>query len=217
MMAESNRQIKNIILDVDGTLWDSTTLVAQVWTDLMRERCGISWEVTPEQLKQLFGKTMDVIEETLFADREPTERKRLLELCLSAEEEALQLNEKSLLYPHVFDTLQLLSGDYGKRLYIVSNCQTGYIELFMEKNNVESLITDTECFGNTGMAKGANIRLLMERNGLRTEETVYVGDTQGDYEAACETGIAFLFAAYGFGHVEGTEAFWDFAKLPEML
>ena len=94
----------------------------------------------------------------------------------------------------------------GKRLFIVSNCQCGYIELFLEKNRLESLITDFECFGNTGMSKGENIRLLLERNGLKPQQTVYVGDTQGDYEATVEAGIPFILAAYGFGKVPQAKA-----------
>lgn len=57
---------------------------------------------------------------------------------------------------------------------------------------------DYECFGDTGKSKGENIRLIMERN--RIDDAVYVGDTQGDYEAAVFAGIPFIFAKYGFGN-----------------
>ena len=51
------------------------------------------------------------------------------------------------------------------------------------------------------MPKGENIQLLMERNGV--EGAVYVGDTQGDREAAELAGIPFVYAAYGFGDANG--------------
>lgn len=70
----------------------------------------------------------------------------------------------------------------------------------MEKAGIEKYIRDHECFGNTGMNKGENIKLLLERNNL--DDAVYVGDTQGDYEAAVFAGIPFIFAGYGFGSVE---------------
>lgn len=51
--------------------------------------------------------------------------------------------------------------------------------------------------GRTGKGKGENIRLLMERN--RVTRAVYVGDTQGDENAARFAEIPFIYAAFGFG------------------
>ena len=36
----------------------------------------------------------------------------------------------------------------------------------------------------------------MERHGIHS--AIYIGDTQGDYEATLEAGIPFLWADYGF-------------------
>lgn len=41
--------------------------------------------------------------------------------------------------------------------------------------------------------------MLIRRNNL--ESSVYVGDTQGDYEAALANKLPFVFAEYGFGQV----------------
>ena len=43
----------------------------------------------------------------------------------------------------------------------------------------------------------------MERNNL--ENTVYVGDTIGDQNAAKEADVPFIFAGYGFGKAEAPE------------
>ena len=40
----------------------------------------------------------------------------------------------------------------------------------------------------------------MERNSIT--KAVYVGDTMGDYIAAKDAGIDFIFASYGFGDVK---------------
>ena len=37
------------------------------------------------------------------------------------------------------------------------------------------------------------------------ENPVYVGDTTGDKESADYGGIPFIYAAYGFGNVEGAD------------
>lgn len=190
--------IRNIIFDVDGTLWDTTEVVAKAWNRAISEAGGTKAIITAAVLKKEFGKTMDVIAADLFGDANEQTRKRILELCCQYEHEALSKNTDNLLYPEVKETIQTLSEKC--HLFIVSNCQSGYIELFMEKADIEKYITDFECFGNTGKTKSENIRLVMERNHL--DEVVYVGDTQGDYEATVLAGIPFVYAKYGFGKVE---------------
>ena len=49
--------------------------------------------------------------------------------------------------------------------------------------------------------KGENIRLIMERNQIK--DAVYVGDTAGDAQACRLAGVPMIYAAYGFGNVEG--------------
>lgn len=190
--------MENIIFDVDGTLWDSTEVVAQAWNKAIAEVGGTKAVVNAAILKREFGKTMKVIADNLFPDADEATKALLMKKCCVYEHEALEENEETLLYPAVVETIKELAQRY--RLFIVSNCQTGYIELFMKKAGVEAYIEDWECFGDTGKVKGENIRLLMERNKLAG--AVYVGDTQGDYEATQLARIPFIFAQYGFGSVE---------------
>src|SRR5699024_2819050 len=84
-------------------------------------------------------------------------------------------------------------------LYIVSNCQCGYIEVMLKTSGLAPYIKDHLCFGETLRPKGETIRMLMEKNGLKSP--VYVGDTQGDADACKTGGIPFIFAEYGFGDV----------------
>ncbi|WP_332870072.1 HAD family hydrolase [Salisediminibacterium selenitireducens] len=58
---------------------------------------------------------------------------------------------------------------------------------------------DYENPGRTGLSKGENIKLIIERNHLFNP--VYVGDTEGDLQASRYAGVPFVYAAYGFGHV----------------
>lgn len=190
--------MKNIILDVDGTLWDTTEVVATAWNMAISEVGGTAAFITPSVLKKEFGKPIDVIANNLFHDVAEKQRTVLIEKCCEYEHEALRKNTNNLLYPGVKETIKKLSEKYN--LFIVSNCQYGYIELFMEKVGVEEYIKDFECFGNTCKSKGENIKLVIERNNLH--DAVYVGDTKGDYEAAVFAGIPFIFAKYGFGSIE---------------
>lgn len=154
---------------------------------------------------------MDVIADKLFYDASEKNRKLMLEKCCNYGHDDLRENTDNLLYPEVKETLMKLSEKC--RLFIVSNCQCGYIELFMKKAEVEKYITDFECYGNTGKCKGESIKLVIERNNL--EDVVYVGDTQGDYEATVLAGIPFVFAKYGFGSVE--HCYLEISYIKELL
>lgn len=205
--------IKNLIFDVDGTIWNSTPIVAKGWNRAVAETGCSRAVITPEILQKEFGQPMDVIAEHLFGDVEDMEKRQaLLDKCCEYEQELLLENEEDISYPGVREGMRALAKTY--RLYIVSNCQRGYIELVMHKNGIANLIKDFECFGNTGTCKGETIRILMERNGISQNSAVYIGDTKGDREAAAMAGIPFIFAAYGFGTVDDAKVgITEFAQI----
>lgn len=191
-------KIDTIIFDVDGTLWDSTGEAAKAWNLAVKE-LGIACErITSDVLKREFGKPMNVIADNLFPGAKAEEKEKALELCCMYEHEVLENCERDLTYPGVSETISSLARTH--KICVVSNCQSGYIELFLKKNQLEQYVLDMECYGNTKKSKGENIRLVIERNHL--ENCIYVGDTMGDCKAAKEAEIPFVFAAYGFGNVD---------------
>lgn len=191
-------KFENIIFDVDGTLWDTTHTVADSWNNAAASLGYHETNITGEQLKQEFGKTMDVIAKDLFPDIPDKQRDALMEACCRYEDAYLDKLDRAPLYPDIRETLTELSKNH--RLYIVSNCQSGYIELFLRKAHLEQYITDIECYGNTKKTKGENILLLMKRN--IPGSTCYVGDTDGDQKAASYADIPFIYASYGFGKAD---------------
>ena len=162
---------KGIIFDVDGTLWDSAKPVAESWTLMLERRYPeLARIITPDDMYRNMGKTMDAIGADLFPGLAPDKRDEVMDACMRYENEYLA-DHPGVTYPNMKETLAALSREYG--LYIVSNCQEGYIEALMAACGIASYISDTECFGATGRPKGDNIRLVMERNGL--EKCLYVG------------------------------------------
>lgn len=186
-----------VILDVDGTVWDSTPLVAKAWT-VAAEKCGIKREITPEMLHGLFGKTMHEIANELLPGADEDTKEKVLTACLEEENKVLAKDQTDINYPGVTETIKEISKTIP--ICIVSNCQSGYIELFIEKSGLQDFITDIECYGNNGKPKDENIRLLVERNGY--SHPVYVGDTVMDEEACEKAGVPFIFASYGFGEAK---------------
>ncbi len=188
----------SIILDIDGTLWNSTPIVARAWNEALKSRPEITYRFTAEKLTKLFGHPMTTIADMVFPDLSEQDRYALIDDCCEQEHMFLSASTEDLLYPGVADTIPKLSQTYP--LFIVSNCQAGYIELFLEKTGLAPYITDFECPGNTGLGKGPNIQLVMKRNGLKAP--IYVGDIPSDQAASKEAGIPFCHATYGFGKVE---------------
>lgn len=207
-------KIDGVILDVDGTLWDSTGIVAGAWTAAVRDGGGGDLLVTSDMLKKLFGKTMSVIADNLLPELAPQKRYEIMDICCKYEHQALVDDECRICYPGVQETVQELSKIVP--VFIVSNCQAGYIELFLEKTGLGPFVTDIECYGNTGKNKDENIRLLVKRNGLK--HPVYVGDTQGDCDASRGAGVPFVFAEYGFGEADHKDAaIGSFGELLELV
>ena len=186
----------SIIFDVDGTLWDSRESVAAAWNHALRRNSDLDITLEPESLGKLFGKTMTEIADALFPCMEPAARMALLEKCYEYENLYLE-DHPGILYEGVRETIQALALEYP--LYIVSNCQCGYIEVLLKTTGLSSCIRDHLCFGETLTPKSETIRKLAERNRLKAP--VYVGDTQGDADSCAAAGIPFIFASYGLGDV----------------
>ena len=139
--------------------------------------------------------------EDLFPELSKEEQERIAGYLFKYENKRME-TAPCVLYDGLKETIRELSKQY--RLFIVSNCQEGYIEAFLKNTGLGECITDHLCPGDTGVYKAENIRMIMERNHLKS--AVYVGDTQGDADACKAAGVPMIYAAYGFGTVKDPEA-----------
>lgn len=192
----NNKPFDSIIFDVDGTLWNSTDIVAESWTQYVQQQEHMDMTITAERLQSLFGMLLSDIAKVIFAEYPEAEQLRLIDACNHAEHLALEKNCAPL-YEDLEKTLQILSQKYP--LFIVSNCEAGYIEVFLKATGFGHYFKGHLCPGDTGNAKAANIRQIMRDYDL--QNTVYVGDTMGDFKACQDAGVPFIFASYGFGDV----------------
>lgn len=181
-----------IIFDLDGTLWDSTGTVADSWNESLR-RLGESSRFTSADIAGIMGCTDREIEERLFSSF-GARAHALCAACMGEEPPYIAVNGGSL-YEGVESMLETLFERYP--LFIVSNCQSGYVEAFLSYTGFGRYFRDFEYLGRKGLSKQENISLIMERHGIRN--AVYVGDTAHDEKSAAAAGCDFIFAAYGFG------------------
>ena len=160
-----------ILFDLDGTLWDSCRSVAESWRNTLRTRYGARHLPGIEDIQGIMGLPTSEIAQRLFTGYGAP----ALEVCNAclADECSYLAQHGGALYPGVPQMLAALAAQ---------------APLFIQ---------DFECEGRTGLSKAENIRLVVQRNGLRAP--VYVGDTALDEASACAAGCPFVHAAYGFG------------------
>src|ERR1700748_84665 len=217
-MQTDGNSLKNkfdsIIFDLDGTLWDSTGNVALAWEAARKQVDYVVEPITVERVKSITGMAYDVIFEVLLPDLDVEMRNNFKAICAQSEIDTLHAVGGDL-YPGLDDAIKALATKY--KLYIVSNCQSGYIETFLSHCPVADLFLGHQCYGTKGQPKAENIKDVVKDHQLQAP--VYVGDTMGDYTSATKAGVPFIFADYGFGVVvEGMVAtIGAFEELTELL
>ena len=134
-------KIDGIIFDLDGTLWDTTQRICEAWNLVLEKHPEIRRRVVDtDALAECMGLPMYDIAAKLFPDEDEQVRNDLMdELC---EFENGYLEEKGgILFDGLEETLKCLAKSYP--LFIVSNCQDGYIEAFLHAHHMEQYFKNT--------------------------------------------------------------------------
>lgn len=201
-----------LIFDMDGTLWDSAEGVANSWTEVVARETELDRVITKEDIQAVMGLNMDKIADIMFPELNKADRKELLKKCGDNENDYLR-EHGGILYPDLLETMKELKKKY--HLYIVSNCQSGYIEAFLSHYHFEELFDAILCYGDNDQDKAYNIRKMAEDNGL--DKAYYIGDIQADYVSSTAAGVPFIYASYGFGKMEQpTESISGLKELPQL-
>lgn len=201
-----------ILFDLDGTLWNATRSLAASWTEVLRQIPDVTHIPTVEEFEGVMGMTNESLVQTLFPYLPLSRGLEIFDLCVEAEIRYLA-EHGGILYNGIEELFETLSSKLP--LFIVSNCNAGYIESFLTAHHFDRYIKDHECIGRTGLQKCDNIRLVVERNHL--QKPVYVGDTEMDAHSAELAGVPFIHAAYGFGEVDTTQKIHTPLELLQLL
>jgi phosphoglycolate phosphatase len=192
----------SVIFDLDGTLWNATESVTKGFQAAINSVSYIEQDITLADVQAVTGQPYEAVYEKLFPSLPVEKRQEFKALCAQHELGGVE-QYGGTLYPELESTLRYLQ-EQGYRLFIVSNCQRGYIEAFLRYSQLESYFEGHQCFGTKSLPKFQNILEVIEQYQLQAP--VYVGDTRSDFEASQKSGIPFIFATYGFGDVPAEEA-----------
>lgn len=200
----------SIGFDLDGTLWSSMNCITSSW-QRVAESYGLPLP-TDKQIRSVMGLNRVDLMNKLFPDLGKGLAEQFFDdatvACVA------ELRERGgILYDGVEETLAELCKHF--KLYVVSNCQESYMDAFLSYHKLGKYFCDTAFEDPETLSKGENIKKMLTKHGF--ENSLYIGDTQGDKIAASTAEIPFGFAAYGFGTVDGYDykfdSFRDILKL----
>lgn len=203
-----------LIFDLDGTLWNTVTLVTDSWNRALKELEIPQKPYSESQIQSLMGLTCEEIFNQCFPDMDTVMKAKLNQLSLEYEEADL-MKYGGTLYPGVKSGIPKLSVKYP--LFLVSNCQENYLNAFLKTSQLQNYFKDWECHGRTGNPKSQNLLSLTKRNHLQSP--VYIGDTETDHTSARFAGMPFIYVSYGFGkpHLPPNLSFDSFDSLVDQF
>ena len=185
-----------LVFDLDGTLWDSTEVVAESWSECGKKYFGESFSISQADVRSQMGLPMEEIARNI-AKLTPDEKTGKVWAEEAFEFEVSYLStHPGKLFPKEIETLEELK-KRGYVLFIMSNCQKGYIEDYLKAIDRPGLFYDHLCYGDTHLPKHGSIKLLLKKHQIK--KAAYIGDTAGDEKETHLLGLPFFFASYGFG------------------
>ncbi|MNW27497.1 5'-nucleotidase [compost metagenome] len=191
-----------MIFDMDGTLFQTETLLSPVYHKLfaqLRAEGLFEGETPPEErMMNSLGMLLSDIWMKVMPDASDVARARADVLLLELEMEGLKEQGTHQLYPQVKETLQALH-DQGVRLFVASNGLEDYVKGVAAAHEIMPLFEGVYSAGQYNTATKVDlVKLLLEHHGL--SNVWMVGDRSSDVEAGKENGQTVVGCAYaGFG------------------
>lgn len=201
--------LRAVLLDVDGTLLDSNDAHARSWVETLK---AFGHDVSFERIRGLIGMGGDLLMATAVGidDESPEGQaisKRRRELF------------KSKYMPHLepFEGTRALVERLktaGFDLVVATSAQSEEVGGLLERAQVKDLLPERTTASDAEHSKPAPdiVEAALEKSGALATETVMIGDTPYDLEAARKAGvplIAFRSGGWDDTAFEGAIAVYD--------
>ena len=167
---------ESLIFDIDGTLWDSRSIIVEGYNQVLTAAGHEDLCVTAEDLKRLFGKTMKEIADIMLTTLPEEERYPLMEKCIDTGDARLLDDPCDIGYPGVVETLEELSKRYP--MVLVTNFY-GNMPVVLKEFGLERYFKSIVESSVVGLRKPdpALFALGVEALPLPAEEIIVIGDS----------------------------------------
>ncbi|MGI9525586.1 MAG: phosphoglycolate phosphatase [Weeksellaceae bacterium] len=216
---------KFIIFDLDGTLINSIpdlrnavnhALTKKGYNEISLE------EITPmigNGLKEMVGGALDKVKGEKASDEELDDVIKIYK-----EHYTNNLTVDTYLYPHVPETLANLQGK-GYKMVICTNKPYDFVEPIIKDLKIKSFFEEWIGEGSLEVKKPdpGPLNYLMKKHGFTKEETVMVGDSRNDIQAAQNAGVDSIGLSFGYNYHEPiadynpTEVVNSFDEIQDLL
>ena len=191
--------LKNVIFDLDGTLVDSLPGIEHSVDHALKQR---GYPVRTRELRPLIGPPIRSILRTVSGETDPA--------ALDALEAAFRMAydsegwTKTVLQPQVKETLSWIAS-CGGSLFIVTNKPSGPAASITERLGLlVSEMVSPDSANPPYRSKAEMIQRLMLGDDVHAGNSLVVGDTREDLEAAREVGMAAVIVTTGYGRFTKT-------------
>jgi HAD superfamily hydrolase (TIGR01509 family) len=197
-----------VILDMDGTLVDSNAAHVKAWVEVLRE---FGHEVAEKDIWPLVGMGGDnLLPAAVKIDKESEEGKKISERRSEVFKERYAPHLEP--FPEVRPLLERMRDD-GLRLRVATSSPKDELEKTLDLAGVADLLEGASS-GSSGRSKPDPdvVQAALDELGLPAEETVMLGDTPYDIQAAGKVGIGVIaFRCGGFSDedLKGALALYD--------
>ncbi|MFO1324587.1 MAG: HAD-IA family hydrolase [Burkholderiales bacterium] len=198
MRDEASRRFRLIVFDWDGTLSDSTTIIA----DAIRDACRDVGVPVPDEAAARYVIGLGLTD-ALRSVAPSLPVHRYPELSAHYRRHYLAREDDIPLFPGAADMLGELDAA-GYLLGVATGKSRAGLDRVLVRNGLTRRFHATRC-ADEGHPKPHPDMLvaLMDRLGVEREHTLMIGDTTHDLELARNAGVAGVAVAYGAHAPEG--------------
>jgi putative hydrolase of the HAD superfamily len=176
------KEIKYILLDMDGTLLD-LYFDDYFWGHLVPEKYAEKHDISFGSAKDFLYKTYRSHEKTLnWCDIDFWSRELRLDIPALKE----QIRHLIEVHPHVIDFLKMVRKD-KKKVFLVTNAHFKTVKIKFRKTQIGKYFDSVLCSFDVGHPKEAERRLKFDK-----ESTLFIDDTEDVLVTAKDYGIKYL-------------------------
>lgn len=186
--------IKNVIFDLDGTLLDTSEGIVEGIEYAIKQ---MGWQELPHQ--------------DLLSFVGPPPQKSFMIECGCAEDDAQKATEifreyyskhsmlKAKPYEGIYEACEQFQA-HGIKMAVATNKREDLARSILKHFHFEYYCNPIHGSNSTGnLSKSDLVKMCMDELNAESDETVLIGDTNGDAEGAMKASCKFIAVTWGFG------------------